>query len=118
MSTKPSIGLSTIIGWATFAGATITTAATAASGSEAQLQGPGKWSAILGIVALTITSAGRYLQAHALIKSNTALKIAGIGTELSSISEDPAPDVAGLPVATSAPKLGDQRTLATQYPAS
>lgn len=68
-NSNPSVGLSSIIGWATFAGATIVSIGTAVTGSEAQLEGPGKWTAILGIVAFTVTNAGRYLQAHALIRS-------------------------------------------------
>lgn len=65
---NPSIGISSILGWATFGVATASTAVTAATASEAELNGPGKWVAILGIVSLTVTSAGRYLQSHALIK--------------------------------------------------
>jgi hypothetical protein len=71
MNTNPSVGLSSILGWATFAGAMITSIATAAAGSQAQLEGPAKWTAILGIVALAVTNAGRYLQAHALVRSSS-----------------------------------------------
>lgn len=61
---KVSIGPSSISGWLTFVGAEAGFAATAISGSEAQLRGPGKWLAILGVVALVATNAGRQLQAR------------------------------------------------------
>ena len=68
---SPSIGITSILGWLTFAGATLTTTVTAITGSQADLNGPGKWTAILGIVSLGITNAGRYLQAHALIRTGS-----------------------------------------------
>lgn len=85
---NPSVGLSSIIGWATFAGATITTVATAASGSEAQLQGPGKWAAILGVVSLAVTNGGRYLQSHAMIRTGVSKIVSDVETVLPTLAQE------------------------------
>jgi hypothetical protein len=69
MNTNPSIGPSSVLGWLTFAGFEITAVTTAATGSQAELNGPGKWTAICGLAALALTSAGRYLQSHGMIRS-------------------------------------------------
>jgi hypothetical protein len=87
-NSNPSVGLSSIIGWATFAGAIITTIATAASGSEAQLQGPGKWSAMLGIVALAITNGGRYLQSHAMISASASRDVSIASSVLPTLQQE------------------------------
>jgi hypothetical protein len=64
---KVPVGPATITGYLTalvgFLGATTT----AISGTEAQLHGPGKWMAILGLVSLGITNLGRQLQAAKIL---------------------------------------------------
>jgi hypothetical protein len=60
---KVSVGWSSIIGWLIGAVGVVTAGLTAVSGSEAQLHGPGKWAAILGVASIVATNAGRQLQA-------------------------------------------------------
>lgn len=90
MNPNPSVGPSSILGWATFAAAEATTVLTAATGSEAQLNGPGKWTAILGIVSLGVTNAGRYLQSHAMIRSGGTAEraIDAAGVVLPSLEQE------------------------------
>lgn len=93
---NPPVGVSSILGWLTFAGAELTTIITAATGSQADLNGPGKWTAILGIVSLGITSSGRYLQSHALIRTGgtAAQVIDDGGAALAALSAQAQENVA------------------------
>jgi hypothetical protein len=63
MSTNVSVGPTTIAGWLTAGAGFLTALATGLTGSASELSGPGKWSAIIGLVALAITNIGRYVQA-------------------------------------------------------
>ena len=65
--TNVSIGPSSIIGWGVGAVALLYSAATAFTASEAQLHGPGKWAAILGVASTVATNAGRQLQARGVV---------------------------------------------------
>jgi hypothetical protein len=93
MTPKVSVGWATIVGYVTGAGAILTAAGTAISGSEAQLAGPGKWAAILGVLAVVATNAGRQVQAQALIKAQAAPSV--LPTEAEELAAQPsAADVA------------------------
>ncbi len=104
MNTNPPVGLASILGWLTFAGAELTTVTTAATGSQADLNGPGKWTAILGVGALAVTNAGRYLQAHAMIGASAQKALNTAGAVLPTLAEEFAsPPPAAAPVAPVAP---------------
>lgn len=62
--TPVPVGPASWIGWLTFAGFETSALVTGINASQAELAGPAKWQAILGIVSLGITNAGRYFQAH------------------------------------------------------
>lgn len=89
-----SIGPSSIAGWLTFAGAEAGFIGTAISGSEAQLHGPGKWLAILGVVALVLTNGGRQLQAALASKvSAVSTAPAELPTDAEEAAHQPPPVV-------------------------
>jgi|ERR1022692_3012824 hypothetical protein len=106
MNTNPTVGLASILGWLTFAGAELTTITTAATGSQADLNGPGKWVAILGVVALGVTNAGRYLQAHAMIGATAQRALNTAGAVLPTLAEElqAQPPAAAVPVAPLPPQ--------------
>lgn len=88
------IGWQSIIGWATFLSSTIATASIAISEHSAELSGPGKWTALLALIAYVTTAAGRYLQAHKMLPSLTPLLPFASGLVTSqgvSKSEPPLP---------------------------
>jgi hypothetical protein len=62
-SSKVSVGLATIAGYLTGIGGIVNTVAIAISGSKAELAGPGKWTAILGVASIIAIGLGRQLQA-------------------------------------------------------
>jgi hypothetical protein len=95
MNTNPSIGPSSVLGWLTFAGFEINTVATAATGSQADLNGVGKWSAICGLAALAITSAGRYLVSHKMASPTVSADLQAVGGALPTLAQElAAPPVA------------------------
>jgi hypothetical protein len=85
---NPSVGISSILGWLTFAGFETTSVTTAATGSQADLAGPAKWTAILGIVALGITNAGRYLQAHKMTSPTVSRDMQVVGGVLPTLAQE------------------------------
>lgn len=57
------VGLSTYVGYGLAFVSLVAAGLTAVTASEAQLHGPGKWAAILGVISAVATNAGRQLQA-------------------------------------------------------
>lgn len=85
---NPSVGISSILGWLTFAGFETTSIATAATGSQAELNGPAKWTALCGLGAFAITSAGRYLQAHKMASPAVARDLQAAGGILPTLAQE------------------------------
>lgn len=69
MSTKVSIGISSVIGWAVALLAGLPVAVKDLEAGKVALAGPEKYLAVASIVSLAITQIGRYLQAHAKAKA-------------------------------------------------
>lgn len=68
-STQVSIGPSSILGWLAAAAGLVTSTVLSLEHSQALAAGPGKWPAILAVVALVGTNAGRQFQAAHLGKA-------------------------------------------------
>src|SRR5215831_18369748 len=66
MQQRVSIGPASWLGWLAFGAGQLGAILTAVTGSKADLNGPGKWWSIGGLVALVTTNLGR--QAQAMIK--------------------------------------------------
>lgn len=73
MQTKVSIGVTSIVGWATAVLACLPIIIKSIEEGTVAFNGPEKYLAILGIVTAAVTQIGRYLQAHALIRSAAAI---------------------------------------------
>jgi hypothetical protein len=97
MNSSPSvsIGPSSILGWLAAAAGFVTSVVLSLEHSSALVSGPSKWPAILGVVSLAATNAGRQFQAAHLTK---AAAIAG--------------DVAQLPAALQALAAEAQKNVA------
>lgn len=87
-SPNPSVGKASWAGWLTFAAGETAYAVVWATGSQAELHGPGKWSALIGGASLLLTNAGRYLQSHAMIRSGVATAIETTGAALPTLEEE------------------------------
>lgn len=64
-----SIGPASILGWIAAAAGIVTSTVQSLETGGALVSGPGKWPAILGVVALAATNAGRQFQAAHLTKA-------------------------------------------------
>jgi hypothetical protein len=74
MQEQVSVGITTIIGYlVAFAGAVPMIVKLLEEGQKGlTLAGPEKWAAILSVVSLAVTQIGRYIQAHALIRTKAS----------------------------------------------
>lgn len=73
-SSQVSVGPSSLLGWLAAAAGFVTSTVQSIEHGGALISGPGKWPAILGVVSLAATNAGRQFQAAHL---NKAAAIAG-----------------------------------------
>lgn len=69
ISSQVQTGPSSILGWVLAAAGLVTSTVLSLENSEALTTGPGKLPAILGVVALVATNAGRQFQAAHLTKA-------------------------------------------------
>jgi hypothetical protein len=67
MNNKVSVGVTSVIGWATAVLALLPTIIKAVEEGQVAFTGPEKYLAIFGIASGLITNVARYLQAHKLI---------------------------------------------------
>lgn len=68
-SSQVSIGPSSVLGWLAAAAGLVTSVVQSLENGGSLVSGPGKWPAILGVVALAATNAGRQFQAAHLTKA-------------------------------------------------
>jgi hypothetical protein len=66
---KVAIGPTTWVGWVTMAVGLLPSLVKTVESGVVSFHGPEKYLALAGIIAGSITNAGRYLQAHAQIKA-------------------------------------------------
>lgn len=92
VSTQVPVGPSSILGWLAAAAAFVTSTVQSLEHSQALVSGPGKWPAILGVVALAATNAGRQFQAAHLGKAAViAGDLGGVLPTLAQEIDDPSP---------------------------
>lgn len=87
-SSKVSIGPSSALGWLAAAGGIVTSTVQSLEHSQALASGPGKWPAILGVLALVATNAMRQFQAAHLA---SAARVAAILAHGSAFAEQELP---------------------------
>lgn len=75
MQTKVSIGWASILGWAGFAGAMLTSVVQSLESGTQLLHGPSKLPGLVGIAFLALTNAGRQLQARGLPGASQAAEL-------------------------------------------
>jgi len=85
MAAQVSVGPTSIAGWLASAGSFISAFAVGFQGSEAQLNGPAKTLAIIGLAALALTNIPRYFQAQKLTPAGGV----AAPTEVEEESEQP-----------------------------
>lgn len=88
-SSQVPIGPSSILGWLAAAAGLLTSTIQSLEGSQALVSGPGKWPAILGVVALAATNLGRQFQAAHLTKAATiASDVATLPAALTALAAE------------------------------
>lgn len=95
VSTQVPVGPSSILGWLTAAAAFVISTVQSLEHSQALVSGPGKWPAILGVVALAATNAGRQFQAAHLGKAaSVAADVAKLPDSLAELAAEAQANVA------------------------
>lgn len=94
-SSQVSIGPSSVLGWLAAAAGFVTSTVQSLEHGGALVSGPGKWPAILGVVALAATNAGRQFQAAHLTKAATiAAEVAAVPDALQALAAEAQANVA------------------------
>jgi hypothetical protein len=83
MSIKTSVpvGITSVIGWLSALGGLLPVIVQSIEEGAVAFNSSNKWMAIAGVVFGAITQVGRYLQAHAQIKADSAERIASGATK-------------------------------------
>lgn len=88
-SSQVSVGPSSVLGWLAASAGFVTSTVQSLEHGGALVSGPGKWPAILGVVALAATNAGRQFQAAHLTKAATvAADVAQVPAALQALAAE------------------------------
>lgn len=94
-SQQVPVGPSSVLGWLAAGAGLLTATVQSLENSQALVSGPGKWPAILGVVALAATNLGRQFQAAHLTKAATvADDVAKLPSALQALAAEAQANVA------------------------